>query len=91
MYEVGDKVRIREDLVDDPYRYPPVGINDSMVALAGSDATIIKREYRVDLGRRCRVYRLNIDYGSYAWINEMLDSAIRHSSKELYEVWGDNT
>lgn len=88
MYQVGDKVRIREDLTDRSGEYRPVGINPIMVELAGSVAVITECHYYT-IESECLVYKLDIDDGRWDWIDKMLTPVVRRSSKELYEVWGD--
>lgn len=90
MYQVGDKIRIREDLADHSREYQPVGINREMVKLAGRVAVITGYQHHA-IEDACLLYELDIDDGRWYWTDEMLTPVVTCSSKELYEVWGDNT
>lgn len=90
MYQVGDKVRIREDLCYDSAKYYPVGINFLMVELAGQEAEITEvMSSRGRLDPDVPQYLINADRGENVWIDTMLELPVTHDGEDLYKVWGD--
>ena len=76
-YHVGDKVRIRDDLIEDE-RYPAYGwgddygagdvVNNEMILLAGKVATVMQCNEWVT-GEP--LYRIDLDNEEWAWYDTM--------------------
>ena len=70
-FKIGDRVRIRVDLVVDDPKYIPVGFIPMMKEYRGKSAIIIKM-ITFDNKKFKESYKLDIDNGAWNWTDEML-------------------
>lgn len=83
-FKIGDKVIIADMNKIDNGPHHPFGVNESMKTMSGMQATIIDvipSFYTPSMYSHCNnldsaLYRIDIDYGEWAWANIMFKPCI---------------
>lgn len=83
-YQIGDKVLIRDDLLEDEPYYNDDQIhydtaNDSMVEFGGQIATIMRFT--------TTGYRINLDNGRWNWMDDMFNGKVTKIDISPFQSW----
>ena len=75
-YKVGDKVKIREDLIIGKEYDDDTFFNDEMSQYKGKIAVI------TDIAIAENYYEIDLDNGEWAWIDEMFEDVVESENKD---------